>query len=268
MAKENKISNEEATAIVEGVYRNDPKMGRELHRLCKDYYKENFMGVFNIDEESAKDIFQDSMVVLIINIMTRKIYVEDGVLKGNKGEPFKSSLTTYFMGIAKNKYFEWQRKKHNETNLDGSKDIIDVSPVRDTFSIPYIKDGFWYMDGKSTGVEVVVIDNGCDLDDKIPYIGENLHWLIGKKDEFKDLGELYDENFYSSEDIKELVVMARRVANMAKTCKSILTLFYYYEKDYDEIMEYMPTFKSRRALITAKYRCLERLRDSVMITNC
>lgn len=257
-----------AEEYVEGVYRNDPKMGYELHSLCKDYYKRNFIGVFNIDDESAKDIFQDSMVVLIINIMTRKIYVEDGVLKGNKGEPFKSSLTTYFMGIAKNKFFEWQRKKHNETNLDGSKDIIDVSPIRETFSIPYIQDGYWYINGKSTGVEVIVIDDGSDLDDKVPYIGGNLHWLISKGEKQEDLGELYDENFYSTEDIRELVVMARRVANMAQTCKRILTLFYYYEKDYEEIMKYMPTFKSKRALITAKYRCLERLRDSVLIANC
>lgn len=267
MAK-NSESKYTAEEYVEGVYRNDDKMGRELHNLCKNYYKDNFIGVFNIDNESAKDIFQDSMVVLIINIMTRKIYVEDGVLKGNKGEPFKSSLTTYFMGIAKNKYFEWQRKNHNEINLDGGKDVIDVSPVRETFSIPYIQDGYWYMDGESTGVEVIVIDEARDLDDKIPYIGENLHWLIGKGDKLEDLGELYDENFYSTEDIRELVIMARRVANMAETCKRILTLFYYYEKGYEEIMKFMPTFKSRRALITAKYRCLEKLRDTVIIANC
>lgn len=250
-----------AEEYVEGVYQNDRKMGRELHDLCKKYYKENFIGVFNIDEESAKDIFQDSMVVLIINIMTRKIYVEDGVLKGNKGEPFKSSLTTYFMGIAKNKYFEWKRKSRNETCIDGSKDIPEFNPVKDTCSIPYIQDGFWFIDGNSTGVEVITIDDGSDVDDKIPYIGKNLHWLIGKGEKPEDLGGIYDNNLYSEDEIKELVVMARRLANMADNCKHILTLFYYYEKDYDEIMKYMTSFNSRRALITAKSRCLERLRS-------
>lgn len=250
-----------AEEYVEGVYRNDPQMGRELHALCRDYYKDYFIGVFNIDDESAKDIFQDSMVVLIINIMTRKIYVEDGVLKGNKGEPFKSSLTTYFMGIAKNKYYEWKRKTHNEICIDGSKDIQEVNPVKDTCSIPYIQDGFWCIDGKSTGVEVAVLDEGSDVEEKIPYIGKNLHWLIGKGDKPEDLGGIYDNNLYTDEEIKELVIMARRLANMADNCKHILTLFYYYEKDYDEIMKYMTSFNSRRALITAKSRCLERLRN-------
>ena len=248
--------------IVVGVYQNDEKMGRELHRLCKDYYKVNFIGVFNIDDESAKDIFQDSMVSLIINIMSRKIYVEDGVLKGNKGEPFTSSLTTYFMGIAKNKFFEWKRRNHNGKNIDyEDKDLPDIIQSIDTFSVPYIQDGFWYLDGESTGVEVIVVDDGSDLDEKLPYIGKNLHWLIGKGNNAEDLGKLHNENLYSEDDIKELVVIARRVANMADNCKHILTLFYYYEKDYDEIIKYMTSFNSRRALITAKSRCLDRLRS-------
>ena len=261
MAKktESKYTAEE---YVEGVYRNDPKMGRELFRLCKDYYRDNFMGVFTIDDESAKDIFQDSMVVLIINIMTRKIYVEDGVLKGNKGMPFTSRLTTYFMGIAKNKYFEWQSRNHKGITIDYKDQVLyDIPQVKDTCSVPYINNGYWYVDGESTGVEVIVIDDGRDLDEKLPYIGKNLHWLIGKGNDVEDLGELHSENLYSNDDIKELVIMARRVANMADNCKHILTLYYYYEKDYDEIMSYMTTFNSRRSLITAKYKCLDRLRS-------
>ena len=48
----------------------------------------------------------------------------------------------------------------------------------------------------------------------------------------------------------------------------ILTLFYYEEKDYDEMLVIMPTFKSKDALKTAKYKCLKRLRDSVNGTYC
>ena len=55
---------------------------------------------------------------------------------------------------------------------------------------------------------------------------------------------------------------------MAKRCNMILTLFYYEEKDYDEMLVLMPTFKSKDALKTAKYKCLKRLRDSVTGTYC
>ena len=40
------------------------------------------------------------------------------------------------------------------------------------------------------------------------------------------------------------------------------------KKDYDEMLVLMPTFKSKDALKTAKYKCLKRLRDSVTGTYC
>ena len=95
---------------VEGMYRRDPIMERALHKHCKQYFDENYRGVFFVGDEHKMEIFQEAFIKLWENIEKRKIYVEDGVLKGKNGEPFTSTLTTYFMGIARLKFLEWTRQ--------------------------------------------------------------------------------------------------------------------------------------------------------------
>ena len=73
---------------------------------------------------------------------------------------------------------------------------------------------------------------------------------------------------YDDDTIRKLTIIANRISHMAKQCNKILTLYYYEEKDYDEILKLMPTFNSKDALKTAKYKCLKRLRDSVNGTYC
>lgn len=73
---------------------------------------------------------------------------------------------------------------------------------------------------------------------------------------------------YDDDTIRKLSVIANRISHMAKRCNQILTLYYYEEKGYDEILMLMPSFTSRDALKTAKYKCLKRLRDSVNGTYC
>ena len=51
-----------------------------------------------------------TFIKLCENIEHRRIYVEDGVLKGKYGLPLNCSLTTYFMAIARIMYLEWQRE--------------------------------------------------------------------------------------------------------------------------------------------------------------
>ena len=92
--------------IVEGVYHRDQDMGYKLYEMCRDYYNKS-RGVFIVDEESKKDIFQNSLITLLEIINKKKIFVENGVLKGSNGKPLSCKLTTYFMGIAKLKYREW-----------------------------------------------------------------------------------------------------------------------------------------------------------------
>lgn len=192
-------------AYVEGVYQYDPIMERGLHKLCKDYYDKNFHKP-KVDEEGRKDIFQSSLLALWDNIRNKRLFVEDGELKGKDGQPFKSTLTTYFMGIVNNKFLEWLRR----------------NPI-----VPPIKVAEEYVDGDAI--------DGFDDDD---------------------------------EAVRRKQIVSHRISHMAKQCNRILTLFYYEEKDYDEIMVLMPTFQSKDALKTAKYKCLKRLRESVTGIYC
>lgn len=197
-------------AYVEGVYRYDPIMERGLHKLCKEYYDKNFHKP-NVGEEGIKDIFQSSLLALWDNIRNRRLYVEDGELKGKDGKPFTSTLTTYFMGIVNNKFLEWLRK----------------NPIVPPINI---------------------------IKEKVP-------------DDYND-DDAIDGFDDDDEAVRRKRIVSHRVSHMAKQCSKILTFFYYEEKDYDEIMVLMPTFKSKDALKTAKYKCLKQLRDSVTGTYC
>ena len=195
---------------VEGVYRCDSKIECALHKLCRDYYEKTFHKV-EVDDDGRKDIFQSSLLALWENIKCRRIYAEDGELKGKEGQPFISSLTTYFMGIVNNKYLEWLRKNPQ------------TRPV------------------KYSGKEDINEENS---------------------------EEIVSDFIYDDNTIRKLTIIANRISHMAKQCNKILTLYYYEGKDYDEIMEVMPTFNSKDALKTAKYKCLKRLRESVTGTYC
>lgn len=109
MAKEYQISKEEAAAIVDGVFRYEKKMGTALYEVCLSYFKEHFHPIKPVNEYDKDDIFQNSLETLLEKIENRKIYAEDGELKGKDGKPFTGSLTTYFMGIAFLKYKEFFR---------------------------------------------------------------------------------------------------------------------------------------------------------------
>lgn len=195
---------------VEGVYRCDSKIECALHKLCRDYYEKTFHKA-EVDDDGRKDIFQSSLLALWENIRCRRIYAEEGELKGKEGQPFVSTLTTYFMGIVNNKYLEWLRKNPR------------TRPVKS-------------IEKEETN-------------------GENGEVIVG--------GFIYDDN-----TIRKLAIISNRINHMAKQCNKILTLYYYEEKDYDEILEVMPTFNSKDALKTAKYKCLKRLRESVTGTYC
>lgn len=98
------------TAYVEGVFRRDPMMERALHYYCKRYFDENYKGVFFVGNEHKDEIFQEAFITLWEKIMNKKIYVEDGELKGKDGDAFSGKLTTFFMSIARLKYLEWARE--------------------------------------------------------------------------------------------------------------------------------------------------------------
>lgn len=192
-------------AIIDGVYRHDRNMGYELYALCRDYYEENFRGVFLVDEDSEKDIFQNTMITLLEKIDNRSIYSSNGTLYGKSGEKFSSSLTTYFMGIAKLKYKEWVRKHPIEIDINSKN-------------------------GKSKV-------NNTDM-------------------------SLYREMLYDDEENSKLSIIADCISKMTTRCTQILSLFYYEDKDLDGILKIIPTYKSKDALKSEKYKCMKSLRES------
>lgn len=96
---------------VDGVFNNNHAMERALNNHCKEYFDLSCKKVFFVDLtlDDKKDIFQESFLALWENIKDEKIKVKDGKLFGKGGKPFYGKLTTYFMSIAKFKYFEWVR---------------------------------------------------------------------------------------------------------------------------------------------------------------
>lgn len=189
--------------IVDGVYRQNGRMGYALYERCRDYYDENFRGVFIVQEADQEDIFQNTMVTLLEKIESRQIYVQDGVLYGKNGKPFTSSLTTFFMGIAKLKYKEWVRKHPSVVGLDTN----------------------------------------------------------GKKKVAND-DDLYRDILYDDDENSMISIIADCISRMSKRCSEILTLFYYEEKSLDEILLIVPTYKSKDALKSEKYKCMKTLKET------
>ena len=138
-------------AYVEGVYQYDPIMERELHKLCKDYYDKNFHKP-KVDEEGRKDIFQSSLLAVWDNIRNRRLFVKDGELKGKDGQPFISTLTTYFMAIVNNKYLEWLRKNPIVPPI-----AIKEDKVTEEYNDDDVLDGFAEGAKKALAPAVIVL---------------------------------------------------------------------------------------------------------------
>ena len=192
-------------AYVDGVYRRDSAMECALYNHCKRYFDENYRGVFFVEDNHKMEIFQEAFITLWEKIEKRKIYVEEGVLKGKDGLPLSGKLTTYFMSIAKFKYMEWVRDHH---------------------------------------------------------IGQDVE-AIEKKQRAKD-AEIYKEMLYDEGENEIIEIIADCISQMSERCNQILTMFYYEQKTLDDIMIELPSFESKNALKTAKYKCMENLRKSAL----
>lgn len=114
---------EKEARLVAGVYDKDKKAQSEMYQYCSDYFWAKYRGVFFADEDTAKEIFQNSFIVLWEKIERRKIYVSEGWVMGRNDEPFSSSILTYFMNVAINKYKEWVRShpRHDDPEMAAEK---------------------------------------------------------------------------------------------------------------------------------------------------
>ena len=177
----------------------DENLKREI--ILEHYQNPVNKGLIEDDTYLKSNTNNDSCIDEI-NLMAK---IEDGVLKGKNGKPFTSSLTTYFMGIAKLKYKEW---------------------VRDHPIGPHIEP----ENGKKLGI---------------------------KSDE-----DLYRDILYDEGETAMLSIIADCISRMSERCNQILTLFYYEEKSLDEILDIIPSYKSKNALKTEKNKCMNTLRES------
>ena len=82
----------------------------ELYAYCSDYFWDNYRGVFFASKKTAAEILQNAFVAFWENIERRKIYVEDGIVRGKDNKPLNGSILTYFMSIARIKYLEYGRE--------------------------------------------------------------------------------------------------------------------------------------------------------------
>lgn len=112
---------EKEARLVAGMYDKDRKIQSELYAYCSDYFWANCQGMFFADDDTAMEIFQNTFVTFWEKIEQRKIYVSEGRVMGKDDEPLRSSILTYFIGIAKNKYKEWVKKNPSNVDIETSK---------------------------------------------------------------------------------------------------------------------------------------------------
>lgn len=94
---------------------------------------------------------------------------------------------------------------------------------------------------------------------------EKSHFLSDDEEPCRKIGQendLIETMFYDNDDTVMLQIIADCISHMSNRCGQILTMFYYEEMSLDEIMNVLPSFESKNALKTAKYKCMETLRES------
>ncbi len=106
-------------------------MQKALYLHCRRYFFAHYSAIFFAPITDAEDIFQDAFITLWQNIERKKIYVENDIILGKDGEPFRGTLTSYLMGISKLKYLELTRSVSPfvplETAMDDSGEISYIT---------------------------------------------------------------------------------------------------------------------------------------------
>ena len=210
-------------------------------------------------------------------------------MSDNKAAQKKYSDAAYVEGVSKRNptmelalhklckdYFEKNFYKP-EVGIEGKKDIFQSSVLALWENIRFNK--IYARDGELKGWDGTPFSSTLTTYFMSIVNKKFLEWLrknpknlpidIGREnipDNF-DEGEFISGFKFDDTDLKRRYLVAKRMNIITKQCNRILTLFYYEEKKYDEIMLLIPSFKSKDALKTAKYKCLKRLHDSVVGTQ-
>ena len=142
-----------------GVYNGNSVAEYDLYEYCADYYNKSYRAIFHASEEVAAEIFQNSFIKLWENITCGKIYVENNVIRGKDNKPLSGSIRTYFMGIARLKYLEWNR----ENGILIDPEMIQRRQVRDR-----IFDEKEYMDVMYSDSDNIQLEIIADIISKMP----------------------------------------------------------------------------------------------------
>lgn len=113
----------------------------------------------------------------------------------------------------------------------------------------------------------------CTLRTFLLSIAKRKHWeQLRKQSQIvltEDVSLLNNERYGSppsddteAQEMRERVV-TDAVLGMSERCRQILTLFYYEHRSLDEILAMRPENTSKIGLKTSKYKCMQRLRETV-----
>lgn len=163
-------------AIVNGVFNKDKVMEEIMFKRCKRYFEDNYKSIF-FDDDKKDDVFQEALITLWDIIENRRIFVEDGMLKGKKGKALSCNLTTFFMGVAKLKFLEITHKTHKH---ESNQEELDRE----------VAEAFYSCDDDN---DIVVVQIGI-IKDCISQMSERCRQIINKfYDEGKTLDGIIEE---------------------------------------------------------------------------
>ena len=105
--------------LVAGMSDRDRTTEYELYTYCADYFYTHYQSIFFVPDTAVVDeMLQETFITFWEKIEHREIYAQDGQVMGRQGEPFKGSIRSYFMSVAKNKFREWTRGTLKDTPID------------------------------------------------------------------------------------------------------------------------------------------------------
>ena len=81
---------------------------------------------------------------------------------------------------------------------------------------------------------------------------------------FTDLetAERLASRLYEADENDKLRVISHCIAHMTERCWQIMTLYWYENMTLDEMLLRLPTYQSKDALKTEKYKCMKKLKES------
>ncbi len=85
-----------------------------------------------------------------------------------------------------------------------------------------------------------------------------------QKEEVMNMHVVQEDDEYDTEEDEKIDLVSKAIKAMGPPCKTLLQYFYYEKKSMDEIADIME-YKNRATAKNQKYKCLQRLKKSVLV---